>query len=275
MNSVQQPPTRDEMRRIVRDICAAIGWHPHDLFDPRGRADDAVKRAFYLEAYKVGWGVPAWPVRYGGSDRPFRDQALFYEEAIKFGAPPPYNRVGLGIVGPALLEFGSHEQKDRFLPAIANGSEVWCQGFSEPEAGSDLGSLRMRAAQSEDSDDVWVINGQKTWTTLAHAADWCFLLARTGSGESAHRGITALLVPMHQDGVTVRPIRQLTGESDFNDVFFDDAHARHLPCSERSIAGGQSPCVHSSMNVPFTSLSGNCDSMRWPNAWSRSLLRPI
>jgi alkylation response protein AidB-like acyl-CoA dehydrogenase len=225
---------REEARSVVRDVCAAIGWQPRDLFDPRGRADEVTQRAFYLGVHERGWGVPAWPTRYGGSGRTFDDQAIFHEEAIRFGAPPQYNRVGLGIVGPAMLEFGSDEQKDRFLPAIADGSQVWCQGFSEPDAGSDLGSLRTRAVPS---GDAWVISGQKTWTTLAHAADWCFLLARTGPSELAHRAITALLVPMHQPGITVRPIRQLTGESDFNDVFFDDARAEP-PAELGAVNGG-------------------------------------
>jgi alkylation response protein AidB-like acyl-CoA dehydrogenase len=229
--------SREEARSVVRDVCAEIDWQPRDLFDPRGRANEATQRAFYLGAHERGWGVPAWPSRYGGSDRTFDDQAIFHEEAIRFGAPAQYNRVALGIVGPALLEFGSTEQKDRFLPAIANGSEVWCQGFSEPDAGSDLGSLRTRAIPSADGTDEWIISGQKTWTTLAHSANWCFLLARTGTREMAHRGITALLVPMHQPGVTVRPIRQLTGESDFNEVFFDEARA-HAPAELGPVNGG-------------------------------------
>ena len=209
---------RAEVREAVRDACGAIGWTPRP--GAGTGADEAVQRRFYAAIHERGWAVPHWPVAYGGQGRPLSDLLVFHNEAVRYGAPSQYNRVAIGIVGPALLEFGTPEQKARHLPHIADGSQVWCQGFSEPGAGSDLAALQTRAKRCEDG---WTLNGQKVWTTLGQVADWCFALVRTGT--TGHRGISALAVPMRQPGITVRPIRQITGESEFAEVFFDNAVA--------------------------------------------------
>jgi alkylation response protein AidB-like acyl-CoA dehydrogenase len=148
------------------------------------------------------------------------EQLIFNQEMARVNAPLLVNRVGILLVGPTLIEIGSEEQKQRFLQKILTGEEVWCQGFSEPNAGSDLANLRTGA---ERTDDGWVVDGQKIWTSYAHYADWCFLLARTDTSGTKYEGITALMVPMDQEGVDVEPIQQIDGERDFNQVYFDGA----------------------------------------------------
>jgi alkylation response protein AidB-like acyl-CoA dehydrogenase len=168
----------------------------------------------------AGWTCLGWPAAYGGRDATLRQQMIFHEEYARSGAPARVAIVGEELLGPTLIAFGTQEQQRRFLPPIAAVEELWCQGYSEPGAGSDLASV----ATSATLDGAeWVITGQKVWTSLAHVADWCFLLARTEPGSRRSRGLSYLLIPMHQPGVTVRPIRQLTGDSEFNEVFFDGA----------------------------------------------------
>ncbi|GLZ31763.1 acyl-CoA dehydrogenase [Lentzea sp. NBRC 105346] len=179
----------------------------HEAFELRLKWDR------HLAAH--GWTCLGWP---GG--RSIEEQVAFHEEYARAGAPARVNVVGEGLLGPTLCEFGTPEQRQRFLPKIRAVEELWCQGYSEPGAGSDLAAVSTRAVLD---DGEWVITGQKIWTSLAHVADWCFVLARTTPGSSRHAGLSYLLVPMHQDGVTVRPIRQLTGTSEFNEVFFDGA----------------------------------------------------
>jgi alkylation response protein AidB-like acyl-CoA dehydrogenase len=169
-----------------------------------------------------GWTCLSWPAEYGGQDSTLAQQVIFYEEYARSGAPARVGHMGEELLGPTLLAFGTQAQKDRFLRPIAEARELWCQGYSEPGAGSDLASLSTAARLDGDE---WVITGQKVWTSLAREADWCFLLARTEPGSSRSAGLSYLLVPMRQPGVTVRPIRQLTGTSEFNEVFFDDARA--------------------------------------------------
>jgi alkylation response protein AidB-like acyl-CoA dehydrogenase len=150
---------------------------------------------------------------------------VWAEEYARSGAPARSGHIGEKLLGPTLIAHGSAEQKARFLPAIAAGDELWCQGYSEPGAGSDLAGVRTKAERVPDG--TYRVTGQKIWTSLAHEADWCFVLARTEAGSRRHRGLSFLLVPMDQPGrVEVRPIRQLTGTSDFNEVWFDGAHAR-------------------------------------------------
>jgi alkylation response protein AidB-like acyl-CoA dehydrogenase len=167
-----------------------------------------------------GWTCLSWPAEYGGRDASLTQRVIFYEEYARSGAPARVGHMGEELLGPTLLAFGTREQKERFLCPIAEVRELWCQGYSEPGAGSDLASLTTSARL--DGGD-WVITGQKVWTSLAREADWCFLLARTEPGSRRSAGLSYLLVPMDQPGITIRPIRQLTGTSEFNEVFFDGA----------------------------------------------------
>jgi alkylation response protein AidB-like acyl-CoA dehydrogenase len=168
------------------------------------------------------WIGLGWPVEDGGRGLPWSQQVIFYQEYARAGAPGRVGHIGEQLLGPALLMFGTQEQKARFLPGILSGTQMWCQGYSEPDAGSDLAAVRTRA---ELRDKEWHLNGQKVWTSLAREADWCFVLARTDPEAERHRGLSYLLVPMHQPGVEIRPIVQITGTSEFNEVFFDDARA--------------------------------------------------
>ncbi|WP_280372896.1 acyl-CoA dehydrogenase family protein [Nocardia abscessus] len=184
----------------------------HEAFDERLAWDRHLAAA--------GWTCLGWPKEYGGRAATVRQQVIFHEEYAKANAPARVSHVGEELLGPTLLAFGTQAQKDRFLPGIRNVSELWCQGYSEPGAGSDLAAIT--TAAHLDGDE-WSINGQKIWTSLAHVADWCFVVARTERGSARHKGLSYLLVPMKQPGIDVRPIIQLTGTSEFNEVFFDDA----------------------------------------------------
>lgn len=165
------------------------------------------------------WVGLNYPVEYGGRDVGIVEMMLFYEELAKQGAPDIIGLVNVRMLGPVLLTYGTEEQRRRFIPPLLAADELWCQGFSEPQSGSDLASLRTRG--QVDRDEI-VITGQKIWTTLADVADWCFALVRTGRQDEKHRGLTFLLIPMDTPGITVRPLRQITGEAEFNEVFFDE-----------------------------------------------------
>ncbi|MCL8016331.1 acyl-CoA dehydrogenase family protein [Streptomyces sp. AS02] len=175
---------------------------------------------------KAGWIGLGWAEGgYGNRSATLTQQVVWAEEYARSGAPPRSGHIGENLLGPTLLAHGTDEQKARFLPPIAVGEELWCQGYSEPGAGSDLAGVRTKAELS--SDGTYRVTGQKIWTSLAREADWCFVLARTDPESTRHHGLTFLLVPMDQPGrIEVRPIRQMTGTSDFNEVFFDGAHAR-------------------------------------------------
>jgi alkylation response protein AidB-like acyl-CoA dehydrogenase len=168
-----------------------------------------------------GWIGLGWPEPYGRGAS-LVQQVIFHEEYAKARAPQRVNHMGENLLAPTLIAHGSVEQRDRFLPPVRSGDELWCQGYSEPGAGSDLANVATKAVLVEDE---WVITGQKVWTSLAHLADWCFVVARTDPDAPKHRGLSYLLVPMHQNGIEVRPIVQLTGTSEFNEVFFDGARA--------------------------------------------------
>lgn len=184
-----------------------------------------VRRAWERELAAGGWTCIGWPVEHGGRGATVAQQVIFNEEYVRARAPGRVNVIGEGLLGPTLIHFGTAEQQARFLPPIVAGTELWCQGYSEPDAGSDLASLATRAERSTSGDAaVWEVTGQKVWTSLAHVADWCFVLCRSEAGSTRHRGLSYLLVPMDQPGIEVRPIVQLTGTSEFNEVFFD--HAR-------------------------------------------------
>ena len=166
------------------------------------------------------WVGLSWPEEYGGRDANFAEQVIFNEEYAKADAPARVSFFGEQLFAPTLIAYGTEEQKRRFLPKIQAAEEFWCQGYSEPNAGSDLSNVQTRAVLDGDE---WVINGQKVWTTLAHRAQWCFAVVRTDPSAAAHKGLSYLLVPVDQPGVTVRPLPQMTGTAEFNEVFFDDA----------------------------------------------------
>ena len=166
------------------------------------------------------WTCIGWPEEYGGRGASIAHQVIFNEEYVKAKAPGRVSILGEGLIGPTIVQYGTPEQKARFLPPIVAGTELWCQGYSEPNAGSDLANVATTAVLDGDQ---WVVNGQKVWTSLAHQSDWCFLVCRTEPGSFRHRGLSYLLVPMDQPGVEVRPIIQLTRTSEFNEVFFDGA----------------------------------------------------
>ncbi len=168
----------------------------------------------------AGWTCIGWPAAYGGQGATLAQQVIFHEEYARSGAPARVGHMGEELVGPTLIAFGTPAQKERFLGPIAAVRELWCQGYSEPGAGSDLASVSTSAVLDGDH---WVITGQKVWTSLATVADWCFLIARTEPGSRRSAGLSYLLVPMNQPGITIRPIRQLTGTAEFNEVFFDGA----------------------------------------------------
>jgi alkylation response protein AidB-like acyl-CoA dehydrogenase len=184
----------------------------HEAFDER------VAWERHLAA--AGWNCLGWPVEHGGRGATLEQQVIFHEEYARAGAPARVGHLGQELLGPTLMAFGTPAQQQRFLPPIVAVEELWCQGYSEPGAGSDLAAVSTSA--TVDGGE-WVLHGQKVWTSLAHVADWCFVLARTEKGSKRHKGLSYLLVPMRQPGVDVRPIQQLTGTSEFNEVFFDGA----------------------------------------------------
>jgi alkylation response protein AidB-like acyl-CoA dehydrogenase len=193
-----------------------------------------VRLAWERELGRAGWVGLGWPLEHGGRGASLMQQVIFAEEYSRAGAPARVNHMGENLLAPTLIAFGTPEQQARFLPPIRRGEELWCQGYSEPDAGSDLANVATRAVLSESADGPrWLVTGQKVWTSLAHWADWCFVLCRTEPGSVRHRGLSYLLVPMRQDAVEIRPIVQLTGTSEFNEVFFDGA-----VCPAGNVVGG-------------------------------------
>ena len=170
-----------------------------------------------------GWTAPVWPTEYGGGGLSTNEYMTLIQEMRRIDARAPLGGMGVSLIGPTLLEYGTDEQKERHIPRIVRGEVAWCQGYSEPGSGSDLASLRTRA---EDKGDHFVVNGQKIWTSGAQYADWIFALVRTDPDVPKHEGISFVLMDMHQDGITVRPIRLISGESPFCETFFDNAIAR-------------------------------------------------
>jgi alkylation response protein AidB-like acyl-CoA dehydrogenase len=187
-----------------------------------GREKEAFdeRRAWNRHLAQAGLTCLGWPVEHGGRGLSVAHRVAFYEEYAIANAPAKVNHFGEELLGPTLIAFGTPEQQQRFLPRIVDVTELWSQGYSEPGAGSDLANVSTTAVLD---DDEWVINGQKVWTSLAHWAQWCFVVARSEKGSKRHAGLSYLLVPLDQPGVEVRPIVQLTGDSEFNEVFFDDA----------------------------------------------------
>ncbi len=176
-------------------------------------------KAWQRTLFEGGWAGISWPKQYGGRGATLMQQAIFQEELALAEAPHLIGTIGLSLVGPTIIAMGTEEQKARYLPKILSGEEIWCQGFSEPNAGSDLAAVGTKAVR--DGDD-FVVNGQKIWTSFAHIADWCLLLVRTDLNAPKHKGITCLLVDMHLDGISVRPLRMMSGDAGFNEVFYSD-----------------------------------------------------
>jgi len=193
----------------------------------RGRGGPGDEHALFEERHawerrlgEAGWIGIGWPEGVGGRNLSLTQQVIFYEEYARAGGPGRVGHIGEGLLAPTLIHYGSEEQKQRFLPGIRSGEEIWCQGYSEPNAGSDLANVQTRAARVGDE---WLISGQKVWTSGAATSDWCFVLCRTNPDAPKHKGLSYLLVPMRQEGVEVRPIVQLTGDSEFSETFFDEA----------------------------------------------------
>jgi alkylation response protein AidB-like acyl-CoA dehydrogenase len=214
--SPAQRALRDEVRAWLR---ATLG--PNWVGEDADVVDQDWQTALWFnrQLARRGWLVPAWPIEYGGQGWSPVEQLILTEELVYARAPAGARLFGVHMVGPTLILHGTEEQKRRFLPPIARGEVVWCQGFSEPGAGSDLASLQTRAVR--DGDD-YVINGQKIWTTAGHRADWMILLARTDPDAPKHRGITYFLVDMNSPGITVRPLINMVGRHEFNEVFFEN-----------------------------------------------------
>ncbi len=201
---------------LVGDFAALKGLggpgREHEAFEER--------LAWNRTLAAAGLTCLGWPVEHGGRGLSVAHRVAFYEEYAHADAPDKVNHLGEELVGPTLIEFGTREQQQRFLPPIRHVTELWCQGYSEPGAGSDLAAVSTSATRDGQH---WIINGQKVWTSLAHSAQWCFVLARSEKGSSRHAGLSYLLVPLDQPGIEIRPIVQLTGDSEFNEVFFTDA----------------------------------------------------
>src|SRR5204863_9734551 len=190
----------------------------------------------------AGWAGLSWPQEFGGRGATLGEQAIFNEEIVRARAPQLANVLGLAMGGPTVIAHGSEDQRERYLPPILSAEEIWCQGFSEPDSGSDLASVKTRAVRDGDG---WVVTGQKVWTTFAHHAKWCMLVARTDPEAPKHKGLTYFLMDMEQDAVQVRPLTQITGEAEFNELFLEEARIPH-----ENIVG----CEENGRNVAITTL---------------------
>jgi alkylation response protein AidB-like acyl-CoA dehydrogenase len=221
--SADEQAFRDKLRAWLDDNHP--GSEPAD-------ADTAFefRRDWQKRLHAAGYTGLSWPAEFGGQGATLIEQALFNEELARAEAPMVANPLAIAMGGPTVIAHGTEAQKQRFLPPILSADEIWCQGFSEPESGSDLASVATRAERTEGG---WRVSGQKVWTSLAHYADWCMLLARTDTDADKHKGLTYLLVDMDQPGVSVRPLTQITGDAEFNEIFFDDAEV-----ADETVVGG-------------------------------------
>jgi alkylation response protein AidB-like acyl-CoA dehydrogenase len=203
---------RTELRAWLKD-----NWAGRAL--EGGRGDFDTLRAWGGRLYEAGYVGLTWPAEYGGRGLPPTYQAIYLEEMSRADAPGHPGVIGLNMAGPTIIAWGTDEQKQRYLKPLLNGEEIWCQGFSEPGSGSDLAAARTTAVLDGDH---WVVNGQKVWSSYAHKADWCILVVRSDPEAAKHAGLSYLIVDMHTPGVTVRPLTQITGDPEFNEIFFDD-----------------------------------------------------
>jgi alkylation response protein AidB-like acyl-CoA dehydrogenase len=238
------PPEAEEFRGVIRDWLSENlpdGWgQPGFSMTPEERT--TFNQEWTAKLFAGGWICASWPTEYGGKGLSLLQQVVLNEEFARAGAPLRADFFGDTLVGPTLLQWGTEEQKQRFIPGILKGEIAWCQGFSEPDAGSDLAGLKTKA---ELDGDEWIVNGQKVWTTQARYADYIFLLARTDPEAPKHAGISYLLVPMKQAGVEVRPIEQVDGSAEFNEVFFTNVR-----CPKDNVIGG----VNNGWKVAMTTL---------------------
>lgn len=238
------PPEAEAFRAEIRvwlEEHLPEGWFDEG-FELHGEERKRFNEEWVRQLFDGGWICASWPAEYGGKGLSVIENVVLTEEFARARAPMRADFFGDTLVGPTILQWGSEEQKQEYLPKILKGQMSWCQGFSEPEAGSDLASLRTKAVLDGDE---WVITGQKVWTTQARYADFCFLLARTDPDASKHKGISYLLVPMKQPGVEVRPIVQPDGSAEFNEVFFSEAR-----CPKENVVGG----LNNGWQVAMTTL---------------------
>ena len=217
--------TDDQFRQLVKQWLAEHVVGDYASLKGRGGPGDEeigfdIRVAWEQELGRSGWIGIGWPIENGGRAASVAQQIIWAEEYTRAEAPARVNHMGENLLGPTLIEYGTPEQCDQFLPGILDGTVRWCQGYSEPDAGSDLANVKTRAVRDGDQ---WVVNGQKVWTSLAHVSHWCFVVARTEAGSVRHRGLSFLLIPMDQAGVETRIIRQITGGGEFNETFFTDA----------------------------------------------------
>ena len=220
IDSPEEAAFRDEIRAWLKENLVG------DFAELGGRGGPADEHGWDIRIEwekllgKDRWLGLTWPIEYGGRNASFSEQIIFSEEYALANAPARVSFFGEGLFAPTLLAYGTDEQKRRFLPKIQSVEELWCQGYSEPDAGSDLANVKTKGALDGDQ---WIVNGQKVWTTLAHRAQWCFCITRTDPDSQGHQGLSYLLIPMDQPGVEVRPLVQMTGTAEFNEVFFADA----------------------------------------------------
>jgi alkylation response protein AidB-like acyl-CoA dehydrogenase len=223
--SEQETAFRDELRAWF--VANDPGEEPDGEEDRRY----AWRRDFQRRLAEAGWAAVHWPREYGGRGATLTESAIFFEELGRSGAPLPANVLGLLLAGPTIMTWGTEQQKERYLSPILTADEIWCQGFSEPDAGSDLASLKTRAVRDADE---WVLTGQKVWTSAAQYSKWCMLVARSDPDAPKHKGLTYFLMDMEQEGVQIRPLRQITGEPEFNELFLDGARVPH-----ENVLGGE------------------------------------
>lgn len=219
------PAEVEQFRTELRD------WLSANLTDelvaarrPAGRDDAAIEmlRAWSATMADAGWAAVSWPREYGGRGATVLEQLVYTEETTRARAPMPLNVIGMNNIAPAIMQYGTEDQKTTLLPRMMRAEDIWCQGMSEPEAGSDLAALRTRAVRDGPHGNVFVVNGQKIWTSLGHRADWCQLYVRTDPDAPKHKGISCLIVDMRLPGIEARPLVTLNGETDFAEIFFHD-----------------------------------------------------
>src|SRR4051794_15783879 len=236
--------TFDERELAFRDELRA--WLAANPPDPEPERDEdahyAWRRDYERRLAQGGWAGVHWPVEYGGRGATLTQSAIFFEELGRSGAPLPANVLGTLLARPTIMTWGTPERKERYLAPILSADEIWCQGFSEPDAGSDLAAVKTRAVPDGDG---WVVTGQKVWTSGAQYSKWCMLVARTDGDVPKHKGLTYFLMDMEQDAVQVRPLRQITGEAEFNELFIEEAR---IP--DANVVGG----VGNGWKVALTTL---------------------